>query len=177
MKQAAEKEQANSKPLFMTKSMREKLKHEEKEKEAEEYSKKLYSLTKEHDKFIQASKEDAKERERKEREARREERERKEREREKDKDKDKDKDSKPMPVIEEGDEREKEKELKNIKDQYLGLRKEKKKIIKPSEKFKFVFAWDLSEDTSRDINPIYNNKVEVRPQFGRGFICFCMGFK
>ncbi|KAL6042117.1 DNA/RNA helicase, DEAD/DEAH box type, N-terminal [Balamuthia mandrillaris] len=54
--------------------------------------------------------------------------------------------------------------------QYLGLKKPKKKVVKPSEKFKFVFSWDLSEDTSRDLNPLYNNRQEVRPAFGRGFI-------
>lgn len=43
-------------------------------------------------------------------------------------------------------------------------------MIKPSEKFKFVFNWDLSEDTSRDINPLYNNKLDLRPMFGRGLI-------
>lgn len=53
---------------------------------------------------------------------------------------------------------------------YLGLKKEKKKVIKPSEKFKFVFSWDASDDTSHDINPLYNQKIDVRPAFGRGFI-------
>jgi ATP-dependent RNA helicase DDX23/PRP28 len=57
-----------------------------------------------------------------------------------------------------------------IKATYLGLKKDKKKIIKPSEKFKFVFDWDTNEDTSKDINPLYNIKHDIRPQFGRGFI-------
>jgi hypothetical protein len=57
-----------------------------------------------------------------------------------------------------------------IKKQYLGGKKEKKKVGKPSEKFKFVFDWDASEDTSRDINPLYNNKLDLRPMFGRGLI-------
>lgn len=43
-------------------------------------------------------------------------------------------------------------------------------MVKPSEKFKFVFAWDLSEDTSRDHNPLYNQRLDVRPSFGRGFL-------
>ena len=63
-----------------------------------------------------------------------------------------------------------EKEIEMIKATYLGLKKEKKKIIKPSEKFKFVFDWDTNEDTSKDINPLYNIKHEIRPQFGRGYI-------
>jgi ATP-dependent RNA helicase DDX23/PRP28 len=45
----------------------------------------------------------------------------------------------------------------SIKVHYLGLNREKKKILKPSEKFKniFNFEWDSSEDTSMDPNPIY----------------------
>ena len=39
----------------------------------------------------------------------------------------------------------------------MGLNKEKKKVLKPSEKFKniFNFEWDESEDTSYDANPLY----------------------
>lgn len=45
--------------------------------------------------------------------------------------------------------------------QYLGLNKEKKKILKPSEKFKniFNFEWDATEDTSIDFNPLYMNRI------------------
>ena len=37
-----------------------------------------------------------------------------------------------------------------IKGKYLGTLKDKKKIIKPSDKFKqvFNFDWDAAEDTS-----------------------------
>jgi len=42
--------------------------------------------------------------------------------------------------------------------------------VKQSEKHKIVFDWNAKEDTSRDINPLYDDKVEIRPQFGRGFI-------
>ena len=54
----------------------------------------------------------------------------------------------------------------------MGVKKEKKRMIKPSEKFKpnFEFNWDISDDTSRDTNPLYNNKLEVRPMFGRGLL-------
>ncbi len=40
---------------------------------------------------------------------------------------------------------------------YLGLSKLKRKLLKPSEKFKniFNFEWDASEDTSVDTNPLY----------------------
>jgi ATP-dependent RNA helicase DDX23/PRP28 len=58
-----------------------------------------------------------------------------------------------------------------IKSYYLGANKEKKKLIKPSEKFKniFNFEWDASEDTSNDINPLYSKRLEPQLLFGRGF--------
>ncbi len=30
-------------------------------------------------------------------------------------------------------------------------------MLRPSEKFKFNFDWDSKDDTSRDLNPLYNN--------------------
>ena len=61
-------------------------------------------------------------------------------------------------------------ELESIKMQYLGLTKEKKKLLKPSEKFKniFNFDWHASEDTSWDANPLYNTKYESMVLFGKG---------
>lgn len=64
--------------------------------------------------------------------------------------------------------REKEKELELIKQQYLGQEKIKKRVLKPSEKFRFNFDWDVGDDTSRDLNPLYNNPHEAAPLFGRG---------
>ncbi|KAJ0972426.1 hypothetical protein J5N97_020385 [Dioscorea zingiberensis] len=66
-------------------------------------------------------------------------------------------------------EREREKEVEAIKEQYLGLKKPKKRVIKPSEKFRFSFDWENTEDTSRDMNVLYQNPHEARPLFGRGF--------
>mmetsp|Transcript_16321 Transcript_16321/g.39113 ORF Transcript_16321/g.39113 Transcript_16321/m.39113 type:complete len:722 (-) Transcript_16321:859-3024(-) len=68
--------------------------------------------------------------------------------------------------------RQQEKELAQIKEHYLGMRREKKKVQKPSEKFRniFTFEWDTSEDTNRDdSNPIYQEKREPQLLFGRGF--------
>lgn len=54
--------------------------------------------------------------------------------------------------------KERELELEMIKQQYLGDRKKLKKTAgKPSDKFRFNFEWDASEDTSRDLNPLYQN--------------------
>uniref|UniRef100_A0A7N0SW16 DEAD-box ATP-dependent RNA helicase 21 n=1 Tax=Kalanchoe fedtschenkoi TaxID=63787 RepID=A0A7N0SW16_KALFE len=66
-------------------------------------------------------------------------------------------------------EREREKELDAIKEQYLGSKKPKKRVIKPSEKFRFSFDWENTEDTSRDMNSLYQNPHEARLLFGRGF--------
>lgn len=40
-------------------------------------------------------------------------------------------------------EREKEKQIAMIKAQYLGAEKQKKKVLKPSEKFRFNFDWEV----------------------------------
>jgi ATP-dependent RNA helicase DDX23/PRP28 len=37
--------------------------------------------------------------------------------------------------------------------------------MKASEKFRFVFDWASSEDTSKDLNPLYNN---LHREFGVG---------
>merc|ERR1719421_1769588 len=63
-------------------------------------------------------------------------------------------------------------ELQSLKKQYLGLRDTKKKIIKPSEKFRniFNFEWDETEDTAREErNPLYQKPVEPQLLFGRGY--------
>ena len=64
--------------------------------------------------------------------------------------------------------REREKNLELIKKQYLGADKVKKKMLKPSEKFKFNFDWEAGDDTSRDLNPLYNSTHEANLLFGTG---------
>ena len=64
--------------------------------------------------------------------------------------------------------REKERERELIKQQYLGTDKVRKKILKPSEKFRFNFDWEANDDTSRDLNPLYNSTHEAALLFGRG---------
>eukprot|EP00887_Chlorella_sp_A99_P003990 scaffold11.g3990.t1 len=67
------------------------------------------------------------------------------------------------------EDRERQRELELIKQQYLGGEKKKKKVLKATERFKFVFDWDAGEDTSRDLNPLYQNLHEANLLFGRGF--------
>ncbi|KAF3510293.1 hypothetical protein F2Q69_00001587 [Brassica cretica] len=63
-----------------------------------------------------------------------------------------------------------EKELDAIKEQYLGVKKPKKRVTKPSEKLRFSFDWENTEDTSRDVNALYQNPHEAQLLFGRGFL-------
>merc|ERR1719431_350906 len=63
-------------------------------------------------------------------------------------------------------ERDREKELVAIKNRYLGQAKKKKKIRRLNDK-KFVFDWDVGEDTSQDYNNLYRDKHEAM-FFGRG---------
>ncbi|EIE24677.1 P-loop containing nucleoside triphosphate hydrolase protein [Coccomyxa subellipsoidea C-169] len=76
------------------------------------------------------------------------------------------KDSSPKCVYVQ--DREREKELLLIKQQYLGTEKVRKKTLKPSEKFRFNFDWEAQDDTSKDLNPLYNNTHEAALLFGRG---------
>jgi len=152
-KKHMEEEQAKLKPVFMSKKQREQLALQEKQKQEEEERQRLLEIEKKNKIWLSGQAEEDKERERRDRD-------RRDREREREKEKEK--------KAEAPKETEQEKEL--IKQQYLGTKKEKKRIVKPSEKFKFVFDWDASEDTSKDINPIYNVKHEVLPQFGRGLV-------
>nr|KJB71931.1 hypothetical protein B456_011G148000 [Gossypium raimondii] len=69
-------------------------------------------------------------------------------------------------------EREREKELDKlaaIKKQYLRSKKPKKRVIKPSEKFRFSFDWENTEGTSRDLNSLYKNPHEAQLLFDRWF--------
>ncbi|GMH12463.1 hypothetical protein Nepgr_014304 [Nepenthes gracilis] len=73
------------------------------------------------------------------------------------------------PKLEELAEREREEEIEAIKEQYLGSRKPKKRVVKPSEKFRFSFDWDITEEAISDTNPLYQNRHEAQLLFGRGF--------
>jgi len=68
------------------------------------------------------------------------------------------------------DQTEQQKELELIRKQYLGDRDRSRKVAKVSERYKFNFDWDASDDTSKDLNPLYQERLQLRPLFGRGFI-------
>lgn len=58
-----------------------------------------------------------------------------------------------------------------LKQQYLGKKDGKKKVVKASEKFSkmFQFDWDNEDDTSVEYNPLYKNRNEANLMFGRGY--------
>ncbi|GER36118.1 DEAD-box ATP-dependent RNA helicase [Striga asiatica] len=59
--------------------------------------------------------------------------------------------------LEKLDEKQREIDLTAIKEQYMGSEKPKKRVIKPSEKFRFSFDWENTEDTSRNMKSLYQN--------------------
>ncbi|EAS02223.2 DEAD/DEAH-box helicase (macronuclear) [Tetrahymena thermophila SB210] len=183
-------EQTNQKQqiqlVYMSRAEREKLRQKEEEDRKKREQQKLKQekqIREEYEKF--KYKEWKREQEREERKREREQKEREEKEkrmREKSKSRSRsrsdsrDRDSKYMTSNTRATEKiaiinsTEDPEIQNIKIQYLGLNKEKKKILKPSEKFKniFNFKWDSSDDTSVDFNPLYKNKIQSNFLFGRG---------
>lgn len=60
-------------------------------------------------------------------------------------------------------------DMETIRRQHLGSKEEKRrKVVKPSDRMKFHFDWDASEDTSQDHNPLYSQPHEPPLLFGRG---------
>ncbi|KAM9952806.1 hypothetical protein ACTFIR_007862 [Dictyostelium discoideum] len=59
-------------------------------------------------------------------------------------------------------------ELRDIKVDYMGIKRDENRKKIKGEKGKFVFEWDSSEDTSSDYNTLYTKKLEIQPQFGHG---------
>lgn len=162
---------------YLSREEREKLALERRAREVEEKHQRLQQIQESREKFFEESKtlENDRDKERRrerdrERERRDRDRERREREREKQDQERKDQEKKEQEKKEQELKESERKELEIIKKEYLGLKKEKKKIQKLSEKFKINFDWDEKDDTSQDINPLYSSKLEVRPLFGRGYM-------
>ncbi|EDV26705.1 uncharacterized protein TRIADDRAFT_50105 [Trichoplax adhaerens] len=141
IKRNQEKEE-QSKPKFLTKEERVAAALKKRQLEVEERNKKLQEEREKRQKFEEESNQD--------RRSRRDRRERDRRE------------------IHDDLDRDKQKELDAIKQQYLGGIKKKKKLRRMNER-KFVFDWEATDDTSDDINPIYQERHNI--QFlGRGHI-------
>lgn len=64
--------------------------------------------------------------------------------------------------------KDKEKESEAIRERYLGIVKKKRRVRRLNDR-KFVFDWDVNEDTSNDYNQLYKDRHYVQ-FFGRGNI-------
>jgi ATP-dependent RNA helicase DDX23/PRP28 len=141
--------------VFLTKKQREQLALENLEKRRLEQENKMKEAKLAHDRFITGKTlEEKRKKELIERE--REEQERIQRQ------KDEKKESKEF-----------DHEVKAIRNHYLGIKEQKRKIAKPSEKFAriFQFEWEEADDTMRDnMNPLYSEKIKINPLFGRGYM-------
>ncbi|KAG0259231.1 mRNA splicing protein prp28 [Actinomortierella ambigua] len=58
------------------------------------------------------------------------------------------------------------KEVEMVKRRYMGIDDKVKKVKRRNDK-KFVFDWNNDDDTSRDLNPIYNHRHSAQ-LYGRG---------
>lgn len=56
-----------------------------------------------------------------------------------------------------------------IKERYLGQKRLTKRRPRRLNERKFVFDWDVADDTSQDYNPLYKEKHQIQ-FFGRGHI-------
>ncbi|KAJ0101642.1 hypothetical protein Patl1_05642 [Pistacia atlantica] len=144
-----------AKPVFFTKAQREELALKRRQEEIAQQKRRQEQLL--------AQSRDSRDRDRHRRDRER------ERERERDREREEEAKARERARMEKTNEREREKELEAIKQQYLGSKKPKKRVIKPSEKFRFSFDWENTEDTSRDMNILYQNPHEAQLLFGRGF--------
>ncbi|KAJ0046299.1 hypothetical protein Pint_05576 [Pistacia integerrima] len=145
-----------AKPVFLTKAQREELALKRRQEEIAQQKRRQEQLL---------DSRDSRDRDRHRRDRERE----RERERERDREREEEAKARERARMEKTNEREREKELEAIKQQYLGSKKPKKRVIKPSEKFRFSFDWENTEDTSRDMNILYQNPHEAQLLFGRGF--------
>jgi ATP-dependent RNA helicase DDX23/PRP28 len=148
LKELKESKEASTKPVFLTKEQRQKL-------ALEKLEEKRLEVAKQREQIFQSARSDRDSRDTRDRDRR-----------------DKyDKDPVTEPAKAQSNEQEvliTDKEMQGIKGRYLGEGKKKKKVIKMSDKFRFAFDWELAEDTSKDLNPLYNKKHDAQLLFGRG---------
>ncbi|XWS22282.1 hypothetical protein CRYUN_Cryun29cG0021000 [Craigia yunnanensis] len=165
------------KPVFLTKAQREQLALQRLEEQRAQQKRRLEELhgsntssnNTSNSPSTKPSSDFADRRDRERQRERDRESERRNREREREREREEESKARERARLEKLAERERGKELDAIKEQYLGSKKPKKRVIKPSEKFRFSFDWENTEDTSRDMNSLYQNPHEAQLLFGRGF--------
>uniref|UniRef100_A0AC35GVC0 RNA helicase n=1 Tax=Panagrolaimus sp. PS1159 TaxID=55785 RepID=A0AC35GVC0_9BILA len=161
-------EEAQSRPVFMTKAQREAIaKKEQEEKEALE-KQKLKDAEESRKRMLDAAKKEEREKERE-----REDRHRRDRHRRDDRDRRRSRSRSPRDRKSKDDKKEKESEQKEklmeeaIRSRYLGKEREKKKRTRKLHERKFVFDWDENDDTSKDYDNLYEERHQIQ-FFGRG---------
>ena len=160
LQQLKKSQEDAAKPVFLTKQQREQQalqRMEEQRKERERAAEEARKMREQMQKDLRADREAERRGHRSEREIQRE----RERERERERRAAAGEPEPEEPVIS-------EKELAVVKARYLGVGKVKKKVVKVTDKHRFAFDWEASEDTSTDVNPLYSNKHEAQLLFGRG---------
>uniref|UniRef100_A0A7E4VGF1 Probable ATP-dependent RNA helicase DDX23 n=1 Tax=Panagrellus redivivus TaxID=6233 RepID=A0A7E4VGF1_PANRE len=170
-----EQEQAQSRPVFLTKAQREAIaKKEQEEREAAE-KQRLKEAEESHRRMLEAAKKEERDRSDRDRDR---ERDREDRYRSSrhhrrnrsrsrsphDRDRRDDRDARKAAKAEQ----EKERLMSEaIRSRYLGKEKEKKKRSRKLHERKFVFDWDDNDDTSKDYDELYEERHEIQ-FFGRG---------
>ncbi|KAL6526158.1 Envelope glycoprotein gp160 [Orobanche minor] len=184
MKRANDDVDGSKKPVFLTKEKRQKLALQRREEEVAQVKNRTELLLQDNGHDSKPSADRDRDRDRRDRDSDRERNRDRERGRDRERRRNRETEREDEPKAREREderkarererleklaEREREMGLSAIKEQYLGSKKPKKRVIKPSEKFRFSFDWENTEDTSRDMNSLYQNPHEACLLFGRGF--------
>ncbi|CAJ0578326.1 unnamed protein product, partial [Mesorhabditis spiculigera] len=174
-------EAAEAKPKFLSKEERAALaikrreeevaKQKAAQKEIEDNRKRFMEEAKKNDRDIDRRRRRSRSRSRERRRSRSRSRDRRVRSRSRERDRGRDhrgdrRDDRPK---EKEPEKDSDKMKEAVKNRYLGNGKDKKKRSRRLHERKFVFDWDVGEDTSNDYNKLYQSKHEVQ-FFGRGAI-------
>uniref|UniRef100_A0AC34F3J0 RNA helicase n=1 Tax=Panagrolaimus sp. ES5 TaxID=591445 RepID=A0AC34F3J0_9BILA len=160
-------EEAQSKPVFMTKAMREALAKQEQEKKDAAEKQKLKEAGDSRKRMLETAKKEEREKERE-----REDRHRRHR-RGSPRRRSRSRSRSPRDKKSKDDKKEKEAEQKEklmeeaIRSRYLGKEREKKKRTRKLHERKFVFDWDENDDTSKDYDNLYEERHQIQ-FFGRG---------
>uniref|UniRef100_A0A914YQ48 RNA helicase n=1 Tax=Panagrolaimus superbus TaxID=310955 RepID=A0A914YQ48_9BILA len=160
-------EEAQSKPVFMTKATREALAKQEQEKKDAAEKQKLKEAEDSRKRMLEtAKKEEQREREDRHRRHRRGSPRRRSRSRSRSPRDNRDRKSKEDKNKKETEQKEKLME-EAIRSRYLGKEREKKKRTRKLHERKFVFDWDENDDTSKDYDNLYEERHQIQ-FFGRG---------
>lgn len=169
-------EEAKAKPKFLTKEEREALALKKRAEMVEEKQKKFEEERKKREELFKEGKQELRDMERSSRDRGKDPRDRERiREREKERERWRNEREKEKKKLEGGGEGKEEdhreidvKEKEAIKNRYLGAERRKKRIRRQNDR-KFIFDWEVGDDTSDDYNPLYIDRHNMMFH-GRGGI-------